>query len=702
MMQQTEDMNAGLSMHLDRCAVVCPRHDFIRPWIRAYFASGNTVPLLILTGPEGDWEGDDREYCEAAAAFSGGLVIDCSNEWREAEALEDRAQVEKLGWYAKKFLLHAVATRVAPKAWAWIDDDAEVMGNLDACFDYAESAPGFICAQFYYTPEIDRRHPDRMFRSDIDIADKICWNSFVLFHGEANERIKESLRKDFPVEDDECIFCHLYNTDPRWHEGFCDFSMRRWQVNCKVDEQIPKSFKCKILHYTSSVRDSEVKRNWAAKADILPKAPFEMKGSNMKTSVTGGNADDPVDAVFVIGTGSKNNNEELRYALRNIDRHCQFVRDVYICGECPQWVDKNKVKHLKWPDRFHHAKDANIIDKLRHACEAPGIAKRILFCSDDQFQTRECSWDDFFPRYLRRYSPDDRWYENKHRIWHTRLRKTLERDVQRRRQIGMDVNDVYYYQPHIWMPIDRDLFIDYARWCGYEQRDDTIIASGYFNFINAEAKPDTDHAFLGRGSRPTPDVLHIAYHDESYDAAMAILRKMFPERCRFELDPAAKPSHASDVRASARTEASAPSSRRNDADPSPATPEEMSEVNHVLEMVRSDPVWVGLLGEMSRAEEMRLFGVRGWRTVWRDIIERWRSCTKNGEEHVKVQVPRSPGASNVIMAYMSNPEALRTVRFGSHPQPPRGQPSKTIRQEQTQDNESMRRRVRESLRRIGK
>lgn len=244
-----------------------------------------------------------------------------------------------------------------------------------------------------------------------------------------------------------------------------------------------------------------------------------------------------IDAVFVIGTGSQNGNEELRYALRNLDAHCKFVRNVYICGECPEWVDKSVVKHLPWPDRFKHAKDSNIIDKLRHVCETNGIAKRILFCSDDQFQTRPCEWEDFYPRYLRQYDTSDSWYADKNREWHNRLRATLERDVKRRMESGLDAKNVYYWQPHIWMQIDRDRFIEYAKWSDYEHRKDTIIASGYFNYIDTKpiSHKHKDHAFIG-DTDEMPNVTHIAYTDGyGYDSAMRWLTKKFPRKCRFEV-----------------------------------------------------------------------------------------------------------------------------------------------------------------------
>lgn len=660
-----KDLGDARKSWKERCVVVSPRHSFIRPWIRAYFATGNTAPLVLVPGPPGDWNDEDLAYCSAAAEFTGGCILDCAEEWKNSERLAERAVLaNRVGWFTKKSILHAVATRLAPKAWAWIDDDAEVTGNLDECFTAADRAPGFIFTQFYYPSSIDTRHPERMYRSNIDTGDKICWNSLVFFHGEANARLAEELGKDFPVEDDEIVFGYLYQHNPVWHDGFCDFSIRNWQTNCKKLEQIPRNWAGKLLHYTSTRDGGAVKKMWAAKVGRLPPAPFEEQTTAAKQD------DGPIDAVFVIGTGSIGGNEELRYAMRNLAAHCPFIRDVYICGFCPSWVDKTVVKHLNWPDRFTHAKDANIIDKLRHACEQPGIAPRILFCSDDQFQTRVCTWDDFAPRYLRRYASNDVWYEGRHRVWHSRLRKTLERDVQRRQKCGLNAADVFYYQPHIWMQINRDRFVDYARWCCYAQRDDTIIASGYYNFVGTSGRPDFDHVFIGNDAKKLPTATHVAYHDGSYAAAMRLLKGLFPHPCRFErADASAQPT----PRASARPAVSPPptsvrAAQSHDDDPSPARPDEATSIHALTARVRDNPTWHSLLGEISRAEELRLFGVRGWRTVWNDIQARWQAATCNGTDNSPVTQPRSEAAKAVVNAYIQNPNALRTVSFG--PQAP--------------------------------
>lgn len=268
----------------DRCIVFSPRHAFIRPWIRAYFASGNNIPLVIVPGPPGDWMIGDMEYCLDAAKYSGGMVFDCSREWRESKRFSKRAARGRIGWYSKKLILHAVSTRLSPTSWAWIDDDAEVTGALGECFDVAEVSPGSIMAQFYFPDKNDCRHPARLLRSKMVAAYKLCWNSLLFFHENAN-RMLSSLNRDFPVEDDECIFCHLYNIDPEWHEGFCDFSRMKWQAICSTIRSIPRVWNGKVLHYATDKNNSECKKMWASKVCRLKEAPFEHSCVRSRTQI---------------------------------------------------------------------------------------------------------------------------------------------------------------------------------------------------------------------------------------------------------------------------------------------------------------------------------------------------------------------------------------------------------------------------------
>ena len=651
----------------ERCIVVSPRHDFIRSWIRSYFASGNILPLVIIPGPEGDWSKDDYDYCGEAAKFTGGLVFDCSSAWKAAEGNKDRAvKKSRVGWFSKKNLLLAVARDLRPFEWAWIDDDLEIRGDILKCFNESVSLPGFVTCQFYNPNPSDIRHPANFFRSHIDPDDKIGWNSVVFFHGEANGRLAEAFAKPYKHEDDEIIFGTLYKTDPVWHEGFSDIPAAYRQLVCKRERDLPSgSVRNLFVHYTSYFDGMAVKNAWRDKASRLPRAPFEFdQASTAVPDAEVKETEDPVDAVFVLGTGSMHNNEEFRYALRNLEVNCPFVRRVYLSGFCPAWVDRSRIIHLDVQDRFYHAKDANIIDKLLQACKQPGIAKRILFCSDDQFQTRVCTWDDFKPRYLRRFSLDDPWYANKNRTWHTRLRETLVRDFQRRRAAGLDTSRVFYYQPHMWMQIDRDAFIQYAAWSDYPNRTDTIIASGYMNFADVDGVPDFDHRFLDAGSPAiSGKECHLAYHDDSEGLAMSYLRDRFPNPSRFE-----RADSEGRVPTFAPRPWSKPVATVNQApllqDPVPRLPqggptltasfEEERIIGRLRARIETTQVWMPLKDEVEEAETMRRLNAKGWRKVWNDILMRWRLDTMSGAKLVPVTSPRSTEALNVLSAFKAS------------------------------------------------
>lgn len=242
-----------------------------------------------------------------------------------------------------------------------------------------------------------------------------------------------------------------------------------------------------------------------------------------------------IDAVFVLGSGTRLDDAEFKYALRNMDANCPFIRNVYLVGECPVWVDRSKIIYIPCKDIFEHSKYANIIHKLKLACEQPGIAEKILFCSDDQFQTRICTWEDFRPRYLRAYRSDDIWYSAKNSEWHNMLANTLEREKTRRKENGIETDSIYYYQPHMWMQIDRDKFIEYAKWSEYPTREDIIPSSGYYNFIGASPDKNFDHAFIREEDDEIPESkTHIGYSDESFVAALVYLTRKFPNRSKYE------------------------------------------------------------------------------------------------------------------------------------------------------------------------
>jgi len=87
-----------------------------------------------------------------------------------------------------------------------------------------------------------------------------------------------------------------------------------------------------------------------------------------------------LDFVYILGTQSQWQNNELRYSLRSL-RHVPHRR-VVIIGECPSWV--RNVLHIPAADPTTH-KIINAQHKLRIACETPEVSEDFVLMNDDFF-----------------------------------------------------------------------------------------------------------------------------------------------------------------------------------------------------------------------------------------------------------------------------------------------------------------------------
>jgi radical SAM superfamily enzyme YgiQ (UPF0313 family) len=89
-----------------------------------------------------------------------------------------------------------------------------------------------------------------------------------------------------------------------------------------------------------------------------------------------------LDVVYVLGTGSNWDDNELRYSLRSLERNLSGLRSVYIVGHKPEWVQN--VVHIPAEDPYGRNKDGNMIHKLLVACERDELSDVFISISDDQ------------------------------------------------------------------------------------------------------------------------------------------------------------------------------------------------------------------------------------------------------------------------------------------------------------------------------
>lgn len=183
---------------------------------------------------------------------------------------------------------------------------------------------------------------------------------------------------------------------------------------------------------------------------------------------------------------------EIEYVIASLKKYCSsWLRRIYIVGTKPPESIKKDVIHIPCDNPYTHSKDANIIHKLRYACEhISDLSDDFLMISDDQIVTKESKWEDMKPRVVRKYTD---WSEEK---WKTfRMKDTWQEYLyQTLKQFPQSTASVW--QPHIWSPMNKYKFIEMCEKYDYKHSVACISQSLYYNFINEKYVKEFDHIHL--------------------------------------------------------------------------------------------------------------------------------------------------------------------------------------------------------------
>lgn len=172
-----------------------------------------------------------------------------------------------------------------------------------------------------------------------------------------------------------------------------------------------------------------------------------------------------IDVVYVLGNGSKWNDNELRYSLRSIEMYLDGYRNIYIIGginkegflDLPDFVNKDKVIYIPYitpipPSEITPSQD--ILSKLKAACNHLTISENFIAFQDDYFLTKrvdgtnlgnqcgqslfhtilDVSWNNWYRDYMK----NTYWY----------LAKKYQND------------DFYYYDFHYPIIYNKQKFLD--------------------------------------------------------------------------------------------------------------------------------------------------------------------------------------------------------------------------------------------------
>jgi hypothetical protein len=96
-----------------------------------------------------------------------------------------------------------------------------------------------------------------------------------------------------------------------------------------------------------------------------------------------------MDLVYILGNGSKWNNNEIKYSLRSVQKYVKGFRKIFIVGEKPDFI--NGFTHIPFSDDMSLNKERRIMEKISFVCKQKQISSNFLFFNDDFFFLKKIS-----------------------------------------------------------------------------------------------------------------------------------------------------------------------------------------------------------------------------------------------------------------------------------------------------------------------
>lgn len=132
-----------------------------------------------------------------------------------------------------------------------------------------------------------------------------------------------------------------------------------------------------------------------------------------------------IDVVYVLGTGSRWDNNEIRFSLRSLEKNLKNMGRVFVVGECPNFLQN--VIHIPANDEFNPNvnADGNIILKVLTACKDERLSEDFLFINDDHLVLKSMDANEVPPIHkgnMQKF-PEEYWRLN---YWRGRLKRTME------------------------------------------------------------------------------------------------------------------------------------------------------------------------------------------------------------------------------------------------------------------------------------
>lgn len=237
-----------------------------------------------------------------------------------------------------------------------------------------------------------------------------------------------------------------------------------------------------------------------------------------------------IDVVYPLGNGSSWMNNELRFSLRSLEKYGEGIRNVYLIGDCPSWIQN--VYHVECGDPLTENADGNIALKVLKACSLAELSDKFLFINDDHLLLRPIHIADI-PAYNKGTLERFLQYRDTSGIYMRRLVNTL-------RILTARKLPTLHYDCHTPIVIDKHKFpeviskFDFKTGVGYGMKslygNSMRLPSPYLNDFNIKT-------IMTEGSimEAVQGKTHMAYNDHGLNHDLMIfLEKRFFKPSKYE------------------------------------------------------------------------------------------------------------------------------------------------------------------------
>lgn len=181
-----------------------------------------------------------------------------------------------------------------------------------------------------------------------------------------------------------------------------------------------------------------------------------------------------MDIVIPLGTGSRWQNNELRFALRSIEKYLTGYDKIFIIGECPSYLQN--IVHIPCPD-FTGRKEYSVFNKIMKAVKDERCSDYFVFWNDDIFLIDNLHTADF-----------KFWYEgtlqSKYEQSHGHYKAAIKN------VIDVCTSDCDYTDIHTPIIYKKDYFYKYVACNNWDK--EYVIKSSYTSVMSASFEPMPD------------------------------------------------------------------------------------------------------------------------------------------------------------------------------------------------------------------